>query len=131
MTIRLRHAIGGLVAAGALTIAAVAPAMASPANAPTSLKGNFFNCSNHESGTFVTNSGNTHALTTWNSAHLTFSSGGTGVFIPTALALSVNGIPETPVSKGSAHGSVTCSISATQPGFALTGTVTGNIVTTG
>ena len=127
MTIRLRQAVGGLVAAGALTLAGAAPALASPVNAPTSLTGSFFACSNGDSGTFVTNSGNTHAPTTWNSAHLTFSSGGTGVFIPTSLALSVNGIPETPVSKGSTQGSVTCSISAIAPGFTLTGTVTGNI----
>lgn len=131
MTITLRKAVAGLAAACALTVAGVAPALASPVNAPTSLTGSFFGCSNGDSGTFVVNSGNTHAPVTWNAAHLTFSSGGTGLFIPTAEALSVNGNAEPAVTKGSAPGSVTCSISASAPGFTLTGTVTGNVVTTG
>jgi hypothetical protein len=131
MTITRCKATAGLVAACALTLAAAASALASPAKAPTALTGSFFGCSNGDSGTFVVNSGNSHAATTWTSAHLTFSSGGTGVFIPTAEALSVNGSPEPPVTKGSAPGSVTCSISANGAGFTLTGTVTGNIVTTG
>jgi hypothetical protein len=95
------------------------------------LTGSFFGCSNGDNGTFVVNSGNSHAPVTWNAANLTFSSGGTGVFIPTAEALLVNGSPEQPVSKGSTVGSVTCSISASGDGFTLTGMVTGNIVTTG
>jgi hypothetical protein len=131
MTITLRKAVAGLAATCALTLAGAAPALAGPGNAPTSLTGSFFGCSNGDSGTFVTNSGNSHAPTTWNAAHLTFSSGGTGVFIPTSEALSVNGSPEPPVTKGSTSGSVTCSIFASANGFTLTGTVTGNIVTTG
>lgn len=131
MTITLRKAAAGLAAACTLTLASAAPALASPVNAPTSLTGSFFGCSNGDSGTFVTNSGNSHAPTTWNAVNLTFSSGGPGVFIPTSEALSVNGSPEPPVSKGSTSGSVTCSISASEDGFTLTGTVTGNIVTTG
>jgi hypothetical protein len=53
------------------------------------------------------------------------------VFIPTSQALVVNGSPVPSVTKGAAPGSVTCSISASEDGFTLTGTVTGNIVTTG
>jgi hypothetical protein len=104
---------------------------AAPTNAPSSLTGQFFNCSNGDSGTFTVNSGNSHAAQTWNVAHLVFASGGTGIFVPTALALSFNGSPPTLVTKGSTTGSVTCSISATEDGFMLNGTVTGNVVTNG
>lgn len=111
--------------------AGAAVANAAPTNAPSSLTGSFFGCSNGDSGTFVVNSGNNHATQTWNVAHLTFSTGGTGIFVPTNLALTFNGMSAPPSTKGSAPGSVTCSISAGGNGFTLTGSVTGNIITTG
>jgi hypothetical protein len=78
------------------------------------------------------NSGNSHAPTTWNVAHLTFLSGATGIFVPSELDLSINGGPAQPVFKGSAPGSTTCFIFASQDGFfTLSGTVTGKIVQTG
>jgi hypothetical protein len=109
----------------------VATASAAPANAPSSTTGSFFGCSNGDSGTFVINSGNSHAAQTWNVAHLSFSSGGTGIFIPTSLDLSFNGSPPTLVTKGAKTGSVTCSILISEDGFTLSGTVTGNIARNG
>jgi hypothetical protein len=123
-----RTLVTGAIMAGAGT-AGVAAASASPSNAPSAVKGSFFDCSNGDSGTFVVNSG--QASSSWNVAQLAFSSGGAGIFVPTAMNLSVNGTPEGTVTKGSTTGSVTCSIQATQPGFTLTGVVTGNIVRTG
>jgi hypothetical protein len=108
----------------------VAGAGAAPRNAPTSVSGTFFDCSNGDSGTFVVNSGNSQP-TTLNAAHLTFSGGGTGIFVPTGRTLTFNGVPEPPVTKGSAQGSVTCSISASEDGLPLTGTVVGNIIANG
>jgi hypothetical protein len=124
-TIRLPLAVVAVCAAALVGANGVG---ASPVNSPDALTGTFFDCSNGASGTFVVNSGNAQANQTWNVAHLTFSSGGTGVFIPTTLALSYNGMTAPPTNKGSAQGSVTCSIAASGPGFTLTGTVTGNIV---
>jgi hypothetical protein len=128
----MRHRFTVAVLAACLGVLGlgVVGASAAPGNAPNSLTGTFFNCSNGDSGTFVVNSGNSHAAQTWNVAHLTFSGGGTGNFVPTSLALAVNGVPEPPATKGNAQGSVTCSISASEDGFTLTGTVVGNIVTT-
>jgi hypothetical protein len=130
---RMRALLARTLVTGGLIVgtgaAGVAAAAASPSTAPSALKGSFFDCSNGESGTFVVNSG--QASSSWNVAHLTFTSGGTGIFVPTAMNLLVNGIPEGPVTKGSVTGSVTCSIQASQPGFTLTGMVTGNIVHTG
>jgi hypothetical protein len=110
----------------------VASASAAPTNAPNSLTGIFYDCTpTGDSGTFVINSGNSHAAQTWNVAHQTFSAGGTGIFVPTSLALVFNGVPETPVNKGATRGSVTCSIYANEDGFILSGSVTGKIVHNG
>jgi hypothetical protein len=122
-------ATAGIVAG--MGAAGMAAASAAPSNAPTSLTGSFRGCSNGDSGTFVVNSGKTHAPVTWDSAHLTFTDGSKGIFVSTMTDLSVNGMAQGPQTKGSAVGSVTCSIVATQPGFMLTGTVTGNIVLNG
>jgi hypothetical protein len=134
MTITLRKAIVGLAAAVSLTLAGAAPALAStgPGNAPTAVTGTF-GCTNGWGGTYVINAGNSN-VQTWDAAILTFTSGrtGTGVFIQTASALSVNGIPQNPppVFKGTERlGPVQCSIQTTDG--TVTGTVWGKIVTTG
>ena len=59
---------------------------------------------------------------TWDAAHATSSTGETGIFTPTAYDFTPIGGPK--VSKGSATGSLTCSIFA---GSTLLGTVTGNL----
>jgi hypothetical protein len=132
MTITLRKAIAGLLAAGSLTLAGAAPALAGtgPVNAPTAVTGTF-SCTDAASGnpvasgTYVINAGHS-SVQTWEAAILTFDSGGTGVFISTAQAI---GTP-TPVVKGSATlGPLQCSIQS-PPGTAI-GTVWGKIVITG
>jgi hypothetical protein len=125
-----RLAVSAAVGVGVLGLG-VASAVAAPSNAPTAISGMFFGCTNGDSGTFVTNSGNNHALQTWNSAKLTFASGGHGVFIPTTLDLSFNGQSAGPVSKGNTTGTVTCQILALVGPNTLSGTVTGNIVPKG
>jgi hypothetical protein len=127
---RQRFSVAVLAACLGLLGVGVVAAGAAPGNAPTSLSGDFFDCSNGDSGTFVVNSGNSHP-TTWNAAHLTFSGGGTGVFVPTGKTVTFDGVPEPPATKGSAQGSVSCSISASEDGLTLTGTVVGNIITNG
>jgi hypothetical protein len=136
MTVTLRKAVAGLAAAGSLTLAAAAPALAAtgPVNPPT-VTGTFV-CNDTASGkyvasgTYVINVGNSKAAQTWEAAHLTFTSGltGTGVFIQTASAL---GTP--PEFKGSATpadpGPLQCLIQS-PPGTPI-GTVWGRIVTTG
>jgi hypothetical protein len=134
MTIRRfgRVLVGSLALTAAAVGVGVSGASASPSNAPTALSGTF-NCSG-STGTFVVNSGNAMAPVTWNVAHLTFSSGDTGIFVPTALHLTFTFMGQSQpldASKGSAHGSATCSIAATQGDFSLTGSVTGNIRHTG
>jgi hypothetical protein len=108
-------------------------AAAAPSHAPSALSGTF-DCPNGETGTFVVNSGNARAATTWNVAHLTFSSGGTGIFVPTMLDLTFSFDGQTSTShatKGSAPSAITCTISAAQDGFTLSGVVTGTIVHNG
>jgi hypothetical protein len=121
-----------LIGSVALTVGVLglglSSAGASPSNAPTALSGTF-NCAG-QTGTFVVNSGNAMAPVTWNVAHLTFSSGGSGIFVPTALDLTFTFMGQSQTvhaTKGAARGSVTCSIAAAQPGFSLSGSVTGNI----
>jgi hypothetical protein len=130
MTITPRKAIAGLVAAGSLTLAGAAPALAGtgPVNAPTAVTGTF-SCADAASGnpgpsgSYVINAGHAN-VQTWEAAILTFDSGGTGVFVSTAQAIDT----PTPVVKGShTPGPWQCSISF--PGGA--GTVWGEIVITG
>jgi hypothetical protein len=130
MTIRRfgRVFVGGLALTAAAVGVGAAGASASPSKAPTALSGTF-NCGGR-TGTFVVNSGNAMAPVTWNSAHLTFSSGATAIFVPTALHLTFTFMGQSQTvdaTKGSAPGSVTCSIAAAQGGFSLSGSVTGNI----
>jgi hypothetical protein len=83
---------------------------------------------------FTVNSGNSHAAQAWGSAHLTFNGGGTGIFVPTELNLTITsgGMTFTSDStKGNAPGSVTCTILESAPGFSLSGIVTGTIVANG
>lgn len=127
-----------LVASATLSIGLLglgaAGAGASPSNAPAATTGTFI-CPGGVTGTFLLNSGNTHAAQTWNIAHLTFDSGGTGIFVPSALDLTITFDGQPPVTlnatKGSAPGSVTCSISEGGPEFSLSGSVTGRIVVNG
>jgi hypothetical protein len=137
MTITLHKAIAGLAAAGSLTLAGAAPALAGtgPVNAPTAVTGTFY-CTDTASGDFVAsgnyviNAGKAN-VQTWESGILTFTLGltGTGVFIQTGQQL---GTPS-PVFKGSATladpGPLKCSIES-PPGTPI-GTVWGKIVTTG
>jgi hypothetical protein len=133
----MRKIVRGVVATSAMTVGLLgfgAVASAAPSNAPTSLSGTFI-CPGGVTGTFVTNSGNTHAAQTWNVAHLTFENGGKGIFVPTTLSLtftSPEGTFTSTSTKGNAPSSVTCTISASPgPGYSLSGQVTGNIVTNG
>ncbi len=101
---------------------------AAPTKAPSSLQGTF-SCDNGDTGTFVVNSGNAQGQT-WNAAHLTFDTGGKGIFHPvsTDLTISFDGMTEQQFAQknNTSKGSVTCDISAVQPGgFSLTGTVVG------
>jgi hypothetical protein len=105
-----------------------ASAYASPSNAKTSLTGTF-DCGAVGTGTFVVNSGNAQAATTWNVAHLTFADGSTAIFQPRALDLTFTfqGQSMTEIASKNGPGSTVCDISAAQDGFSLTGTVTGKV----
>jgi hypothetical protein len=123
--------LAGVIGLGAALGTSVAAA--APSHVPSALSGTF-DCPNGETGTFVVNSGNAQAATTWNVAHLTFSSGGTGIFVPTTLDLTFTFDGQTSTSqatKGSAPSAITCTISAAQDGFTLSGVVSGTIVHTG
>jgi hypothetical protein len=136
---RIKAVLGRTLVTAALIAGAgaagMAAASASPSNAPTSTTG-LFTCPGGVTGTFVVNSGKASAPTTWNVAHLTFDSGGSGIFVPTALHLTITspeGIFHEDATKGNAPGSVTCSIVAPPPPAQsfLRGTVVGNIVRNG
>jgi hypothetical protein len=132
---RIKALLGRTVVTAAIVAgtgaAGMAAASASPSNAPTSTTGHF-SCPGGVTGTFVVNSGKAAPpTTTWTAAQLTFASGGTGIFIPTALDLTTPQGTEH-FTKGNAPGSVTCDITAPlEPPFFLTGTVTGNIIRNG
>jgi hypothetical protein len=136
---RIKAVLGRTIVTAAIIagagVAGVAAASASPSNAPTSFTGQF-TCPGGVTGTFVVNSGKANAPTTWNVAHLTFGSGGRGIFVPTALHLTITspeGAFQEDATKGNAPGSVTCSIVAPPPPAQpfLTGSVVGNIVQNG
>ena len=132
MLVRTRRAGTKLALAAALGVGVLGISAGSAGAAPMNgLTGSFWGCSDGLTGTFVINSGNSHAAQTWNVAHLTFTTGGTGIFVPTALDLSFNGMSGGLVTKGSAPGDVTCSILASQGGFTLSGMVTGRVVLDG
>jgi hypothetical protein len=122
-TAALAAGIVGLGASGA---------SASPVNAKNALMGTF-DCGSVGAGTFVVNSGNAQAATTWNVAHLTFADGSTAVFQPQAfdLTFTFNGQSMTELASKNGPGSTECSISASQDGFSLSGTVTGKVTFTG
>jgi hypothetical protein len=136
MTVRRfgRILVGSVVLSAATMGVGATVAGASPSNAPTALSGSFFGCSNGASGTFVINSGKAAAPTTWTAAHLTFASGERGIFISTALDLTFTFDGQSfsdHFTKGSAPGSVTCSIFAEMGDATLSGTVTGTVVLNG
>jgi hypothetical protein len=129
---RMRLLAATLTGAGALSAGViglgVAGASASPSNASTAISGTF-DCGAAGSGTFVVNSGNAHAPTTWNVAHLTFADKSTAVFQPRAfdLTFTANGQSMTETASHTGAGSTVCTIAAAQNGFSLSGTVTGKI----
>lgn len=127
----------GIAAGGSLGGFGASIAAAAPTNAPTAIMGTF-DCAGGETGTFVVNSGNAQAATTWNVAHLTFNGGGTGIFVPTVLELTFTGPgiplqPPTATTKGNGNppANATCTIMAQEGPFTLSGTVIGRIVMTG
>jgi len=130
---RFAVCIAGTAALGAaMVVMGSSGASASPVNAKTGLMGTF-DCGSLGAGTFIVNSGNANAPTTWNAAHLTFADGRTAVFQPSALDLtfSFDGQSMTEVASKHGPGSTMCSISASQDGFSLSGTVTGKVSFTG
>jgi hypothetical protein len=130
-------ALGSLVLAGGLFGVGMTAASAAPSG-PNVTTGTF-SCSGGPSGTFVApgNSSKNGQASDWSAAHLTFTGGGQGIFVPTELHFTgtIDGTPvffENAV-KGSAPSSITCTIESTPqqtPGglFQLTGTVIGKIV---
>jgi hypothetical protein len=130
---RIAAGIAGtaVLAAGIVGLGA-SSASGSPVNARNALMGTF-DCGSVGAGTFVVDSGNAQAATTWNAAHLTFADGSTAVFQPRAfdLTFTFNGQSMTEVASKNGPGSTVCSISAGQDGFSLSGTVTGKVTFTG
>jgi hypothetical protein len=133
---RSRVFAAGVIAAAGISAAVVglggASASASPVHAKNVLTGTF-DCGSVGSGTFAVNSGNAQAAVTWNAAHLTFADGSTAVFQPRAfdLTFTFEGQSMTQVASKNGPGSTVCSISASQDGFSLSGTVTGKVTVTG
>jgi hypothetical protein len=133
---RSRVFAAGVLAAAGISAAVAglggASASASPVHAKNALTGTF-DCGSVGSGTFVVNSGNTHAPVTWNAAHLTFADGSTAVFQPRAfdLTFTFEGQSMTQVASKNGPGSTVCHIAASQDGFSLSGTVTGKVTVTG
>ncbi len=126
-------AVAGVAVLGVVGMVATG-AGAAPSNAKTAISGTFSDCSNGASGTFVVNNGKSQA-TTWTAAHLTFASGGRGVFSTTArdLTFSSGGqvVGTEQVSKHAKRNAVTCHIEATVGDITLSGTVTGKMTTNG
>ena len=133
---RSRVFAAGVVAAAGISAAVAglggASASAAPVHAKNALTGTF-DCGSAGSGTFVVNSGNAQAAVTWNVAHLTFADGSTAVFQPRAfdLTFTFEGQSMTQVASKNGPGSTVCTISASQDGFSLSGTVTGKVTVTG
>jgi len=133
---RSRVFAAGLIAAAGISAAAVgfggASASASPVNAKNAVTG-MFDCGSAGSGMFVVNSGNAQAAVTWNAAHLTFADGSRAVLQPRAfnLVFTFQGQSMHQVASKNGPGSTVCSISASQDGFSLSGTVTGKVTHTG
>ena len=125
-----RLGVGAAALAGFIGLGAGA-ASAAPSNAKNATTGTF-DCGSAGTGTFVVNSGNSQAQT-WNSAHLTFADGSTAVFQPRAfdLTFTFQGQSMTQVASKNGPGSTVCSISASQDGFSLSGTVTGKVTFNG
>jgi hypothetical protein len=125
-------ALGSLALVTAATLNATS-AQAAPVGAKSSLSGSF-DCGGGVSGTFLVNSGNAQSAQTWNVAHLSFTGGGTGIFVPTRLDLTFTMDGQSFTShavKGSAPTAITCTIAAGGDGFSLAGTVAGKIVRNG
>jgi hypothetical protein len=131
-----------LVLASGVLVLGPSTAGAASANAPNTTTGTF-TCDHGLSGTFVAPGNNSHSnVTSWGAAHLTFASGGTGVFVPATFdfTFTLNGVPvrTEAATKGNAPAPDSCSISSssTIPGpgggtLLLSGIVTGKINQTG
>ena len=106
-------------------------ASADPTNPPSASGSAQIDCGTFGSGTYITNSGHSQALT-WNPMFVIDGQGGLTKVIPTAydFTIYVNGVPvfSPNVSKGSAPGAVTCQLSGGSNGVTISGTVTGNPV---
>jgi hypothetical protein len=122
----------GVFAAGLLGVAGLsagviglgaASASAAPVNAKNANTGTF-DCGALGSGTYVINTGNTHApVVAWSAAQLSFSDGRTAVFQPRAYDFT-----EGLVASKNGRGSTVCSVSDAN-GNPL-GTVTGQVTFT-
>src|SRR3954471_11221644 len=75
-------AVTAALAAGVIGVG-VLPASAAPVRAPRAGTGTF-DCGGGVTGTFLTNTSNSDA-TSWSPAFLTFTSGGTGRFVPSTF----------------------------------------------
>lgn len=155
MSRRARWSVTTAAAVVALSLGAVVQgsgsvAGAAPVNAPSALHGTF-TCGTGVSGTFVTNTGNATG-TAWNVAHLLFTTGARGIFVPTSLSFTVSEVAVTPTTgdvvatttfhvptraKGNGHppSTMTCQIAATEgpeptptTGLEITITLTGTVV---
>jgi len=149
MSRRMKMASVGALCVGAIGFAASsAVAGASPTRAPSASSGTF-TCTTGRSGTFTINSGHSTG-TSWNVAHLSFTGGGTGIFVPSVISTTTTATTTTGTvvfttsstrTKGNGHTPApnACSISAmaqfTTGGqmltFSLSGTVTGKLVANG
>jgi hypothetical protein len=135
---KVTRLVAGAVGAAGLAMGVVGlgvtTASAAPANAKNAIAGTF-DCGSLGTGTFVVNSGNAQAATTWNVAHLTFADGSTATFQPRALDLTFTfmGQTQTQTVSKNGPGSTECSISASEDGglFSLSGTVIGKVTFTG
>lgn len=131
MRIRILRGVAAatVLAAGLITTEG-GVAFGDPGNSPSASPPFTIDCGSLGSGTFITNSGKSHALT-WNPFFVT-SQDGLSTIDPTAYdyTISVDGTPvfSPDVAKGSAPGSVTCVLSGGSGGVTVVGTITGNPV---
>ena len=114
---------------GATAASALAPALADPSQAPNVTSGTA-DCGSVGMFTFVVTE-NSGQGTAWNGAFVTSSTGRQAIFHPRSFDLvfsTPQGDFTQQVSKSTAPGPVSCTISATPfPGATLTGTVTGTL----
>lgn len=124
--------LAALTATGTL-LAAPLSATAAPGTGPMWSTDAAVDCGSAGGGQVAVNSGNSQAVT-WNPFLLTSSSGLSAVLDPTALHITVtdNGSVVFSVNavKGSARGSITCTLSGGSGSTVISGTITGNLIAT-